>query len=113
MYGINMRCISLCTAWVYGKLSLFVGLNSCGTQVCEEKEERKKKKKHKENSRQSVRWSAVPVPCPRMVVITVEGGSRAAAPEGSMTYAFTHMRNFLLLIAIGIWALGLGYRPWG
>ena len=32
----------------------------------------------------------------------------------SMTYAFTHMRNFLLLLqAIGIWAFGLGTRPWG
>ena len=32
-----------------------------------------------------------------------------------MTYAFTHMGNFLLLLlsAIGIWALGLRFRPWG
>ena len=47
----------------------------------------------------------------------VEGGSRAAAPKGSMTYAFTHMGNFLLLLlAIGIWVLGLwagfGLRGW-
>ena len=33
--------------------------------------------------------------------------------KGSMTYAFTHMRNFLLLLAIGIWALRLRFRPWG
>ena len=39
-------------------------------------------------------------------MIKVEGGSRAAAPKGSMTYAFTDMGNFLLL-AIEIWALGL------
>ena len=31
-------------------------------------------------------------------MIEVEGGSRAAALKGSMTYAFTHMRNFLLLL---------------
>ena len=45
-------------------------------------------------------------------MIEVEGGSRAAAPKGSMTYAFTHMGNFLLL-AIEIWAFGLRFRPWG
>ena len=31
-------------------------------------------------------------------VIKVEGGSRAVALKGSMTYTFTHMRNFLLLL---------------
>ena len=47
-------------------------------------------------------------------MIKVEGGSRAAAPKESMTYAFTLMGNFLLLLlAIGIWAFGLGLRPWG
>ena len=47
-------------------------------------------------------------------MLEVEGGSRAAAPKGSMTYVFTHMENFLLhLLAIGIWAFGLGFRPWG
>ena len=31
-----------------------------------------------------------------------------------MTYAFTHMRDFhLILQAIGIWASGLGFRFWG
>ena len=49
---------------------------------------------------------------PKLIVIKVEGESRAAAPKGSMTYAFTHMGNFLLL-AIGIWASGLGLRPYG
>ena len=34
---------------------------------------------------------------PKYVVLDVEGGSRAAAPKGSMTYASTHMGNFLLL----------------
>ena len=43
----------------------------------------------------------------------VGGKSRAAAPKGTMTYAFTHMRNFLLLLReIRIWAFGLGCRPW-
>ena len=37
----------------------------------------------------------------------------AAALKGLMTYAFTHMGNFLLLLAIWIGALGLGFRPWG
>ena len=49
-------------------------------------------------------------------MIVVEGGSRAAAPKGSMTFAFTHMRNFLLLhplLAIGIGAFGLRLKPWG
>ena len=32
------------------------------------------------------------------------------APKGSMTYAYTHMGNFLLLfLAIGIWASKLGF----
>ena len=31
-------------------------------------------------------------------MIEIERGCRAAAPKGSMTYAFTHMRNFLLLL---------------
>ena len=42
-------------------------------------------------------------------MIKIEGGCRAAAPKGSMTYAFTHMRNFLLL-AIVIWAFGLRFE---
>ena len=46
-------------------------------------------------------------------MIKVEGGSRAVAPKGLLTYTFTHMRNFLLLLAIRIWAFGLGFRPWG
>ena len=33
-------------------------------------------------------------------MIECEGGCRAAAPKGSMTYAFTHMRNFLLLLLL-------------
>ena len=36
--------------------------------------------------------------------------SRAAASKGSITYAFTHMENFLLL-AIEIWAWRLGFGP--
>ena len=35
---------------------------------------------------------------PKLVVLEIEGRSRAAAPKGSMTYAFTHMGNFLLLL---------------
>ena len=51
---------------------------------------------------------------PELIVIEIEGGSRAVAPKGLMTYAFTHIGNFLLLLlAIGIWAFGLGFRPWG
>ena len=47
-------------------------------------------------------------------MIRVQGGSRAAAQKGSMTYAFTHKRNYLLLFrVIGIWTFGLGFRPWG
>ena len=34
----------------------------------------------------------------KKVVVEVEGGSRAAAPKGSMTYAFTHMEDFLPLL---------------
>ena len=36
----------------------------------------------------------------KWVVTEVEGGSRAAAPKGSMTYAFTHMGDFLLLLLL-------------
>ena len=39
---------------------------------------------------------------PKYVVLEVEGGSRAGAPKGSMTYTFTHMRNFLLLLLLCI-----------
>ena len=48
-------------------------------------------------------------------MIEVEVGSRAAAPKGSMTYAFTHMGDFLLgsgLLA-EIWTLWLGLGPQG
>ena len=37
----------------------------------------------------------------------------AVAPKGSMTYAFTHMGNFLLLLAIEIWVFRLRFRPEG
>ena len=37
---------------------------------------------------------------PKLVVLEIEGGSRAAAPKGSMTYAFTHMGNFFLLLLL-------------
>ena len=48
-------------------------------------------------------------------MIEVEGGNRAAAPKGSMTYALTHMGNFLLLLllAYGIWAFRLRFGPQG
>ena len=36
----------------------------------------------------------------KYVMMVVEGGSRAAAPKGSMTYAFTHMGNFPLLLLL-------------
>ena len=35
---------------------------------------------------------------PKLVVLEIEGGSRAAAPKGSITYDFTHMGDFLLLL---------------
>ena len=38
-------------------------------------------------------------------MLEVEGGSRAAAPKGSMTYTFMHVGNFLLLLDSGHWAL--------
>ena len=41
---------------------------------------------------------------PKKVVINVEGGSRAAAPKGSMTHVLIHKGNFLLL-ALGTWSL--------
>ena len=51
---------------------------------------------------------------PMYVVHEVEGRSRAAAPKGSMTYAFTHMGNFLLLLlAIEIWVFRRRFRPEG
>ena len=53
----------------------------------------------KRNSRKSVRWSAVPVPCLSRLWMKLRG-SRAAAPKGSMTYAFTHMGDFLLLLLL-------------
>ena len=34
-----------------------------------------------------MRWKGI---LPKKVVSNVEGGSRAAAPKGPMTYAFTH-----------------------
>ena len=37
---------------------------------------------------------------PQWVVLEVEGGNWAAAPKGSMTYAFTHMGNFLFLLLL-------------
>ena len=55
--------------------------------------------KARKNSRKSVRWSAVPVPCLGRLCLRL-WGSRAAAPNGSMTFAFTHMENFLLLLLL-------------
>ena len=47
-------------------------------------------------------------------MLEVGGGSRAAALMGSMTYAFTHMGNFLLLLlAIEIWVCRQRFRPEG
>ena len=37
---------------------------------------------------------------PKLVVLEIEGRSRAAAPKGSMTYAFTHMGKFLILLLL-------------
>ena len=45
-----------------------------------------------------------------VAVIETEVGRRAVSSEGSMTYAFKHMRNFFrlrILLAIGIWAFRL------
>ena len=47
-------------------------------------------------------------------MLEVKGGGRAAAPKDSMTYAFTHTGNFLLLLlAIGSWALELRFGRQG
>ena len=48
-------------------------------------------------------------------MIECKGGCRAAAPKGSMTYAFTHMRNFLLLLLLLLLSLRasrMGFGPW-
>ena len=37
---------------------------------------------------------------PKLIELEIEGWSRAAAPKGSMTYAFTHMGDFLLLLLL-------------
>ena len=38
----------------------------------------------------------------------------AVAPKRSITYAFKHIKNLLLLLLeIGIWAFGLRCRSWG
>ena len=49
----------------------------------------------KSNSLKNVRWSAVPVP--EYIVVEAGEGSRAVAPNGTMTYAFTLVGNFLFL----------------
>ena len=51
------------------------------------------------NSHKSVKWSAVPVPA-WVGCDWSWRGSRAAASKGSITYAFTHMGNFLLLLLL-------------
>ena len=45
----------------------------------------------------------------KYVMLEVEGGSRAAVPKGSMTYAFTHKGNFLL--SIEIWDSRMKFGP--
>ena len=45
-------------------------------------------------------------------MLEVERESRAAAPKGSMTYAFTYL-GILLLLEIKIGALRLGFGPQG
>ena len=67
--------------------------------------------------RKSVRWSAVPVPCLSWLWLKLRG-CRAAAPKGSMTYALTHMGNFLLLLLgldlfARILASRIGFGPKG
>ena len=52
-------------------------------------------------------------PCPAGVVCDYdEKGCRAAAPKGSMTYAFTHMRNFLLLLLLVAGGMAKLGRNW-
>ena len=43
-------------------------------------------------------------------MIKIERGCRAAAPKGSMTYAFTHMRNFPFLKAGGVAEFGKNWQ---
>ena len=45
------------------------------------------------NSLKSIRWSAIPAPC-WVGCVWSWRGSRAAAPKGSLTYAFTNMGIF-------------------
>ena len=48
------------------------------------------------------------------IVMKVEGGSRAVAPKGLLTYALTHMGKFLLLLpAIEIWVFRWKFRELG
>ena len=56
--------------------------------------------KKKKNSRKSVRWSAVPVPCLRRLCLKLKG-EQGSGSKGSMTYAFTQGDFLLLLILLG------------
>ena len=46
-------------------------------------------------------------------MIEVQGGSRAAAPKGLITYAFTHEEISLSPSPSSGWDLGLRARIWG
>ena len=50
---------------------------------------------------------------PKWVVLEVEGGSRAAAPNGPMTYAFTHMIWEILSLSFSFFSIPhrLGSKP--
>ena len=61
---------------------------------------KKLKNAEKVNRRKSVRWSAEPVPYLSRLCLKLRE-SRAAAPKGSMTYAFTQMGNFLVFWPLG------------
>ena len=53
----------------------------------------------RQNSRKSVRWSAVPVPCLSRLCLKLEG-KQGSGPKGVDDLCFTHMGNFLFLLLL-------------
>ena len=82
---------------------------------------KKKKKVEEKNSRKSVRWSAVPVPCLSRLCLKLSG-EQGSRPEGVDDLCFHTYGNFLLLLLLlplasgllaEIWISRLRFRPQG